>query len=121
MNSHDLYPAAGLETGDLHTLWDLRSGPAWSVQCRDTCRGFWASAAEQLGIREALRTGGDERVRCGAPCGGDIQVKTQAPRVPWQMEEIKEAALSSVSSSVSWRHHRLPVRKNEGDVKCLSP
>lgn len=51
--------------------------------------------------------------------GEDIQVKAQGPSVPWQTEEIEEAARSLLSSSVKRKCHRPPVRMNSGDVECL--
>ena len=88
-----------------HTL-GLEIWTSWECAMQRHTQGFWAGDTEQVGVWEALRAGGDERARCAATWGrGNIQVKS--PPVAWQMEKVKEAALSSVSSSVNW----LPARK----------
>lgn len=51
--------------------------------------------------------------------GRTSRSRPKAQSAPWQIEEIKEAPLSSFSSYVKWIHHRLLVRMNSGDVKCL--
>lgn len=80
----------------MHTLGLVIWASLERVMYRYVSWRFQTGAAEQLLAWEALRVGGDERVRLGK----DIQVKAQGPKCARQIEEINKASLSSFSSYV---------------------